>query len=359
MMSSCHKCKVRFKRQELIIECSGYCQEYFHINCVNITKNQLEMIEENESIKWFCDKCQVKIQFTNDIAEEIKAIKSGFHAEMCELKKTILERTQDINPSHVSGNVKQKTYAQVTEAIVIKPKITQECTKTKEDIRESLDPTLLEIGISQVKDSKDGSIIISCNNKEDVEKIKNVAGIKLNENYVIRAQERKNPKIKIVDLEHKLSDVSLIDSLKKQNGFLNHEDLHLKIIVVKKMVTRFMAIVECDPISFERIMTRKRLNIGWVSCRVFEYIPVLRCYKCGEFGHMAESCKNKERCLKCGGEGHKMENCNSEGNLCINCCSANVKHNLNLKTDHFIFDVICPSYRRIAESLKRYIKPTI
>lgn len=59
-----------------------------------------------------------------------------------------------------------KTYAQATETIVIKQKFTQV------DIRNNLDPTLFKIGISQVKDSKDGSIVITCYSKEHIEKIK-------------------------------------------------------------------------------------------------------------------------------------------------------------------------------------------
>lgn len=63
-----------------------------------------------------------------------------------------------------------------------------------------------------------------------------------------------------------------------------------------------MPILECDPVTFKNIMERNR--VGWVSCRVFEYIPVLMCYKCEEFSHKAEACQPKD-------------------NVCVNCYGAN------------------------------------
>lgn len=352
---SCGKCRVKLKRQDLIIDCDGFCKKSFHVDCVNITKNSLEDIERNNNIKWFCNNCLETFEFAFNISLEIQTMKKSFQKEIEDLKNEVSGKYQETSKTYLK-DAKVKTYAQVTEAVVIKPKTSQDCTKTKEAVRKNLDPTLLEVGISQVRNSKEGSIVIRCNTKEDVEKIKSAAESKLKKNYEIRAPERKNPRIKIVDFEDNLSSENLISTILKQNSFLSAENREMKVVTVRKMISRYMAIIECDPATFKTIMERSRLNIGWVACRVYEYIPVLRCYKCGEYNHKAEGCQNKDRCLKCGKEDHKMDNCQSEGNVCVNCRCVNEKNNLNLKTEHSIFDMNCPTYKRIVEAEKRKIK---
>lgn len=51
----------------------------------------------------------------------------------------------------------------------------------------------------------------------------------------------KNPCVKIVD-----SEVNITHCLKKQIAYLRPKFVQLKVITVKKMKTRYMAIVECD-----------------------------------------------------------------------------------------------------------------
>lgn len=64
--------------------------------------------------------------------------------------------------------------------------------------------------------------------------------------------------------------------------------------------------------------------------------PVVKCYSCLRFGHVASQCKGKSRCSRCGTEGHNFENCLAESFFCIHCSSDS--HHANSRK--------CPSFVR-------------
>jgi hypothetical protein len=74
--------------------------------------------------------------------------------------------------------------------------------------------------------------------------------------------------------------------------------------------------VETEPIGKDDFMQKFKTN-----GRYFEDpSPVLKCYNCGEFGHMASACSNpctKVRCVYCGGVGHTAYSC--EDVVCHSC----------------------------------------
>ncbi|KAJ8942553.1 hypothetical protein NQ318_021955 [Aromia moschata] len=204
---------------------------------------------------------------------------------------------------------KNKSYAEAVagEVVVIKPKKIQENKTTKEAVRKALNPTKLEIGFTEIKDIRDGGMLIKCKSKEDVEKIKSEAEKKLKKGYEIRIKEQKNPHIKIVGLEDDIDKEVLEECILKQNSFPNSENCFLKVKTVKRMKSKYMAIIECDPQLSELFLNEGKISIGWSICRVYEYVPVFRCYKCGDYDHKADLCKKEERCLKCASTVHKTE----------------------------------------------------
>lgn len=95
--------------------------------------------------------------------------------------------------------------------------------------------------------------------------------------------------------------------------------------------------------------------------------PVVKCFSCLRFGHVASQCKGKSRCSRCGAEGHNFENCLAESFYCIHCksdshhansrkCPAFVRQqnikkimaveNVSFKEAEYIADN--PSYAKIA-----------
>ena len=129
----------------------------------------------------------------------------------------------------------------------------------------------------------------------------------------------------------------------------------MEVIVIKQMRSKYMAIVECDPLTYQMISKEQFLYINWSRCRVFEYVGVFRCFKCGGFNHHAENCSSEDKCLKCTSSDHKPEECVND-TICANCIEVNQKFKLDLNANHFILDKLCPVYLKKVEKKKQKIK---
>lgn len=80
-----------------------------------------------------------------------------------------------------------------------------------------------------------------------------------------------------------------------------------------------------------------RIRINFCIFPVEPWVhPVVKCFSCLRFGHVASQCKGKSRCSRCGAEGHSFENCLAESFLCIHCSSDN--HHANSRK--------CPAFVR-------------
>lgn len=60
------------------------------------------------------------------------------------------------------------------------------------------------------------------------------------------------------------------------------------------------------------LVKKRRILIGWISCRVKMREELQRCYRCWETGHMASARKGPDKsglCFSCGEEGHQKRSC--------------------------------------------------
>lgn len=98
-----------------------------------------------------------------------------------------------------------------------------------------------------------------------------------------------------------------------------------------------------------------KLFMGSQSCRVYDSIYVLRCYKCQRYGHKSDKCEQEARCGYCAGT-HETRDCEDrkkpEAVCCANCKAdpANGK-----KCDHEANSTECPHFRENQEMMKRRI----
>lgn len=264
--------------------------------------------------------------------------------------KPIFGNNQLVN--NIQQNHKESNY------IIINPNKKQENKQTKKELIEHVNLRDLQLGIQKVFNLKDGGIKIQCQSKEGMEKLKSEAVQKMSKNYEMKTQSKKHPKIKIIGLEENYSAAELLDCIRSQNDTVS-ENSKLELIVIRKMKTKYMAIVEVDPNTFKSIMKSGMVLINLSVCPVFEHIDVLRCFTCTGYHHTNKNCKIKNIiCIKCGLTGHSSQDCETDIKhfCCPNCLAANEKHKLNFLINHGPFDRECEIFKKKIEIERKRIE---
>lgn len=123
-------------------------------------------------------------------------------------------------------------------------------------------------------------------------------------------------------MSEQINEETLKRSLSEQNVHLKNTLQTVKQIACKKMKSKYMTIVELDPLSFEEIMKNKTVLINWDVCRVFEYFNIKRCFGCKGFNHESNNCREQEMCCNCGDTSHNEGECKND-TRCVNCLRAN------------------------------------
>lgn len=289
--------------------------------------------------------------------DEIVAIKD----ELILLLKNEIEQLKN-RVSH--GNNRMSYSAALTrssEVLVVKPKKTSQTSSvTKQTVEEKINPSALGVGIAKMRYVREGGVAISCRKQKDIECISDNIKQKLGEEYEVKIPKKKNPKVKIFNIEKKL--------------LADYEELIEKIVIqntittplpqrVMKIVDRYEdkngrtnVIMEVDSSTYGEIAKREVLYIGWRTCRYVNHVNIIQCYGCWKFGHMAKDCKRKGSiCPKCAGE-HKIDECQSTEEVCINCKNASEILKIpNIDYRHKAFNRNCEAYRRIYGQLEQRV----
>lgn len=119
---------------------------------------------------------------------------------------------------------------------------------------------------------------------------------KLDENYNVTEPLQQKPKIKIINVSMEeiiLEDDEIIDIIKKQNSI---GESHIRI--VKKITKRksmddkgkevVSIIIEVEEATHSLILKKKKLNLGWRKCPVFNHFSIKRFFKWWGFYHIAK-----------------------------------------------------------------------
>ncbi|XP_023312125.1 uncharacterized protein LOC111692378 [Anoplophora glabripennis] len=263
--------------------------------------------------------------------------------------------SQTVTGNKVNG---KNTSNSKDPVLIVKPKEVQSSDKTKKEIKEKIDPSRLGAGVAGLREAHRGQVVIRCGNEEAREKIQNKICEEMSGDYDIRKPNLKYPRIKIIGVNEEDDDTddNLLNAIKDQNltEHGSEEGFHLKIIKrIKKANREITLILEADSKTHNILLNKGKIFIGWSRGKAYDYVHVVRCFKCFGFNHMAKDCKNNNICYKCSLE-HTGE-CKARYNKCINCSNAIEKYKIKIKDNHNALDPKCPCYIRILNSIKRKI----
>lgn len=367
---SCDKC-----RRKLCEECSS--------RLLNPTEVRTLQLKKNRRLKFFCNTCLKQLtaeesreeklweavresveNMKRDIIDEVMQKLENVEIKMSQVQESLasfvkmpemvdgLKRELERSRMQVRDETVNKgvTYAEKVKAkcetLIIQPKpgTSQQAVVTKNEVKASIDPAVLEIGVTKMKELRDGGVIVSCETSEERDRLKNAMESKLSEKYTTQVIEKRKPRIFIRGIEEEMTEEELKTCLVKQNECLG--DGEVEIRSVKKMKRNYTAVIETNSSNFNAAMREGKLRVGWRICPVSEYIYVMRCYRCCGYNHKADKCTNEECCRKCAGRGHKAAECESQETKCVNCYMVNEKLKLNLDCLHGVYDTECPVYLR-------------
>jgi hypothetical protein len=260
------------------------------------------------------------------------------------------EKTKQQSDS-LNGAVKP-SYAEIVSdksSVILKPKIDthQSVSVTKKDLLVNIDPVKSNIKISKVSDGRDGSVIITCDNSDDSNKIKEMISNNL-PNYTFKQLSTLNPKIRISSIDDSIKQEQLLHYVVNQNKSLFGTNYTCKLIKFCKQrnnASRFQAVLEVDVKSYKSILDSGKLLIGYSYCRVWDAVDIRRCFNCSRFHHLSKHCFQSEpTCPKCS-QNHLLKNCSATNLTCINCTSLKAKHP-DIDVNHAAWDTSnCTAYK--------------
>ncbi|XP_077255138.1 uncharacterized protein LOC143893519 [Temnothorax americanus] len=104
--------------------------------------------------------------------------------------------------------------------LIIKPKVQQDSEITKKIIKDKINITKMEIGITKLRKGSKGTVILGYETEEEKDKLKTTVQTAMGEEVKVSEPQKRKPKIKIINVggeEMKMEDDKLIDTIKKQN----------------------------------------------------------------------------------------------------------------------------------------------
>lgn len=347
---SCSLCEKEFNGDK-VIGCEGKCAEWFHIECAGLTHKQYSVIMTCKTVKWFCERCFIdsevkKARYIKTLTEEVRKLSIKFNKIDQESMPPVAENATFAET--VRRRIDENT-------LIIQAKSGEnDAKKIQQQIKESIKPETLRIGVTNVRAIRSGKVAIEGMSKSDAEKLRGEMELKLGGKYEIKQARMRKPQIKIVGFGEEFTQEDLKDIVLKQNDLGELDDDKLKVLnVYKNSYNKKSAIVETSPEVFNIVMKLEKLKVGWSRCQVYEHTSILRCYRCNNYNHIAKECTHEKTCGMCSSSNHETKDCGSGVKRCINCVKTNEALQLGLDVNHSVYDRSCRVYQRKIEMCQR------
>lgn len=334
------------------------CRSLYCGECSELSPSEIKCMPlQKRLLKFHCFKCrryELVDLLENTIADKDELIKAK--DEIIELLRGKLDQLgtehEPSKPSYAAALLHKRQQREAggynCPEIVIKPRESQDASKTLDDINQSVNPATLKVGIARMKASKSGVVVVKCASKQESATMIDAMRSGLDDSYNIAMSKMRRPRIKIPGFKQEMTGDEIEESIKCQNKLVGD----IKVVYIRRKKSEMNTIIcECSPEVFSTLVAMRRVCIGWERYPVYEDLEVPRCFRCQGFYHKKSVCRNDLVCIRCSGR-HEAGDCPSQTKCCRNCVVANRKYGKEYDTNHETTDTGCPVYKYHLQVLK-------
>lgn len=413
----CKKClkNLNSRSEEPRIICA-ICKDHYHIQCSEIDEEMFKLLSVSQHVIYTCTTCMNAIDKNKDIndimcifEQKMSVMMHNFTEQIKNVFKEIDAMKSKINdmskntPMNVKSNLQKRKWSDIVNddeqitptlklrktndnrnvisknsdvidkqsyIIVVKPADTNDITESHKDMMKKIVTTTvnpINDPVLSFRFTSKGKMIIKCKDNESVKNMKEKLNDKLGDTYVVDEPQKSKPTLRINNIDELdyLNDEELLNSIRKQNREIISDESKIEIIKVQghEVMNRkneckkwYSAIIQLDKSTFDLIVRKKAIKIGWSYCRVNVNHNITRCYKCNGYNHKAVECQESNHmCPKCAGP-HKVHECKSGEIKCCNCARLNTRTGLNVPINHYSWSERCSVYQRKCEKLSSRVR---
>lgn len=315
------------------------CSCWQHASCSKISDSNYDSITKLGSlVMWFCDADKRKLKslaIAEDNSREDTLLKGleEVSSKLHDIEKKIGSSQPTFSYAEVV--IGAKNPAPTHFGMVIKPRDAISSSETEKTVRSALNLMKINTGVTKLKHVNSGGVFLGARNEDDLKKLELEAANVLGNNFQVYVPKPRHPKVVIRGIDKEYNYENLVEEIKQTNPGFDTED-SIKVVhhrqTKDRNETKWMYFLEVNGRTFRKIVD-KHLNIDFNSYIVREFVDVLRCFKCQQYGHKSNSCNSDVRCGNCGGP-HEFRSCSASVSQCFNCISWNDKNKTNLSSDH-------------------------
>nr|CAI5825564.1 unnamed protein product [Callosobruchus analis] len=182
--TDCPLCSDNFIVNTKSIECS-FCETSFHNHCVKVKDALCKYKQEHKNLYWFCDDC------ISVVKDKLKKNSSGVEEKtdlLLEKTTKLLNLVESKNIATNAGkwsDVVKKNLNNIEPLIIKSKDKNQSSSTTKSILEQKVDPSSINVAVEKVKQTA-GCVVIHCQDKKSLEKLKNETESALGTDYEIK-----------------------------------------------------------------------------------------------------------------------------------------------------------------------------
>lgn len=218
-------------------------------------------------------------------------------------------------------------------------------------LRRNLDPVEINLGPISLLSTRNGGAVIKLDGPDKVTKFKDVTDSHSELKTLLEAKSpiRFKPQLKIFGIDSEVTRTVLADRICRQNAveFADDEFNIRNGFLENRESGIWVACLDVSPSLHRALLAKKKLMIGWTSCRVEDYVHVIRCSNCCKYGHTRHFCQQVDcTCKFCATLHSPTSMCPTDVKKCNACLHSNLTYNTEYTTTHAFTDKTCPVYLR-------------